>query len=98
MSEQFANSDLFVELSDEQEELISGGGPTAVFDIGLASFSLNSVTALDNVTAGPNGANAQGGIQAQETESLAAKFLVGQAGFNSAPYAGNLGDVGKILG
>ena len=91
-------SNLFVELSDEQEELISGGGPVAVLDLGLASFSFNSVTALENVTAGPNGGNAQGGIQAEETESLAAKFLVGQAGFNSAPYAGNLGDVGKILG
>lgn len=44
-------SNLFVELSDEQEELISGGGPTAVLDLGLASFSFNSVTALENVTA-----------------------------------------------
>ena len=90
-------SNLFVELSDEQEELISGGGPVAVLDLGIANFSLNSVTALEDVTATPNGSNAQGGIQAVEIESTAAKFLVGQAGFNSQPSAGTLSDIAKYL-
>lgn len=91
-------SNLFVDLSDEQEELISGGGPTAVFDVGLAKFSLNNVTALQSVSAGPNGANAEGGITATELETTAAKFLVGQAGFNTAPNVGGLGNLGDLLG
>lgn len=94
----FNASNLFVELSDEQEELISGGGPTAVFDVGLATFDLNNVVAQENVTATLNGSNAQGGIQATEIESTALKFLVGQAGFNNAPSVGGLGDLGGILG
>lgn len=90
-------SELFVELSDDQEELISGGGPTAVFDIGYANFTLNSVATEQNVTATPNGANAQGGVEATEIESTALKFLVGQAGFNNAPNVGNLSGLGSIL-
>lgn len=93
----FNASNLFVELSDEQEELISGGGPTAVFDIGYANFSVNNVVAEENVTATPRGSNAEGGIQATEIDSTALKFLVGQAGFNTAPNAGSLGDVLKYI-
>jgi hypothetical protein len=91
-------NNLFVELSDEQEELISGGGPTAVFDVGLAKFSLNNVTALESLTATPEGANAEGGVESTEIETTAAKFLVGQAGFENAPKVGGLGGFGKILG
>jgi hypothetical protein len=91
-------SNLFVELSDEQEELISGGGPTAVFDVGLAKFDYNNVTALESLTATPDGANTEGGVEATEIETTAAKFLVGQAGFDYAPKVGGLGGFGKILG
>jgi hypothetical protein len=91
-------SNLFVELSDEQEELISGGGPTAVFDVGLAKFSLNNVTALESLTATPEGANTEGGVESTEIETTAAKFLVGQAGFDKAPRVGGLGGFGKIIG
>lgn len=95
---QFRTPELFVDLSDEQEELISSGGPTAVFDVGIANFTQNNVTALENVIAGPRGANAEGGIEAQEIDSTAIKFLAGAAGFPTVVSPGNLGNLGGILG
>ncbi|MBW4639029.1 MAG: CTB family bacteriocin [Gloeocapsa sp. UFS-A4-WI-NPMV-4B04] len=91
-------SNLFVELSDEQEELISGGGPTSVFDVGIADFSFNNVTALQDVTAGPNGANAVGGIEASEIDSTAIKFLAGGAGFPTAVNPGGLAGLSGVIG
>ncbi len=91
-------SNLFVELSDEQEELISGGGPTSVFDVGIANFTFNSVTALEDVTAGPNGANAEGGIESSEIDSTAIKFLAGGAGFPTAVNPGSLAGLSGVIG
>jgi hypothetical protein len=73
--------ELFMDLSEEQQELVSGGGPTAVIDFGFTDYDFNNVTAFENVAATPAGALAQGGISASQLDVTAAKFLFGQSGF-----------------
>jgi len=86
-----------MDLSEEQQELVSGGGPTAVFDFGVSKYGLNNVSAFETVAATPAGAVATGGITATELDVTAAKFLAGAAGFNQVPTLGTLGDVAGII-
>lgn len=102
--------ELFMDLSDEQQELVSGGGDVFAADLGLALFnfstSTNSITQIENVSAGMNGANAVGGQTVTEVdtevESAAAKLLLGgtqgQGGNAGTAFDGGLGSLGSILG
>lgn len=102
--------ELFMDLSDEQQELVSGGGDVFAADLGLAIFnastSTNTITQLENVTAGMNGGNAMGGQNVTEVDtniqSVAAKVLIGGTegqGDNGVPaFTSALGGLGSIVG
>jgi hypothetical protein len=63
--------ELFVELSNEQQQTINGGGPTLGSVSNLAKYILRSLPVYSAVYAGPQGAGAIGYAIPKEIDSLA---------------------------
>lgn len=73
-------TELFVELSDEQQQIVAGGGPTLGIVADLARFTTNTAPVFSASNANAQGANSTGLAIPAEIDSLAAQAALSAAG------------------
>jgi hypothetical protein len=72
------STELFVELSDEQQELVAGGDAT-LFLGNFAYYDLQAVGGVSGAVAGPGGAGAGSHGSAVDLTTIGASIFYGQA-------------------
>lgn len=72
-------SELFV-LSDEQQQIVSGGGPTLGIVADIARFTTNTAPVTSSSNSGNNGATSTGLAIPAELDSLGAQAALSAAG------------------
>jgi hypothetical protein len=72
------SNELFVELSDEQQELVAGGD-ASLFLGNLAIYDLQTVWGYSGAVAGPNGAASSSGGYVADLTTVGLSIFAGQA-------------------
>jgi hypothetical protein len=90
MSIQDVTSELLFDLSDVQQELVAGGGPTLGLVQETSKYITNQAPVYSTVSAGPNGATANGFAQPAELNSLATQLSLGTAGIPNLTLPNNI--------
>jgi hypothetical protein len=72
------SNELFVELNDEQQELVAGGD-ASLFLGNIAIYDLQAVGGMSGAGAGPGGAMGASGGYATDLTTIGASIFYGQA-------------------
>jgi hypothetical protein len=83
-------SELLLDLSDEQQELVAGGGPTLGIVAEATKYITNQAPVYSIANAGPSNSTATGFAQPVQLESAAAQLSLGAAGIPNLAVPGNL--------
>ncbi len=78
--------ELFMDLSDEQQELVSGGGQlTDLFETDFTAFEFQNVDFQKNIESGPNGSSIQKSLETNFINTYAYEDL--ELGFDTPPIS-----------